>query len=479
MARLLYTIGDPVTLLSMKRRALVTVMAMAVAVGVSAETPVVSLSESIDAALANGFDNKILQATLDVSRAQYAETVSKNALGLAGTAAAGYNYPFGNSAVEISKSSYLSSTSTATQGVLVGLGLNGPLTSIALSALPWSPPVGSGDNTSLVGISATQVLWNGYPGGTGQATVDLGLLSLQGAELSTQTSRLSLVYRVKQAYFTMFAAQENLTVTQQILAKQNALLDQLTTVYKLKQASDVDLKTAQINAQSAAIDVKTAEHTLRQARIQLSILMGRPLDAQYDVTAPDVPAVPASTLSDAIATALSQRPDIKQLELSRKSVAVNIALAQGQATPTISVTGGINQAFDWDLQTAWYANAGVKISLPILDAGAAQNLVIAGQKQDQAYALQEQQLRATITAAIQNDWEALDLANQRVELARLTAENDDLLVEVYKIQAQNGTASEQDLLTASVNAASAHTAYVQAQSNAKLAVLQLLNDMGY
>jgi hypothetical protein len=30
-----------------------------------------------------------------------------------------------------------------------------------------------------------------------------------------------------------------------------------------------------------------------------------------------------------------------------------------------------------------------------------------------------------------------------------------------------------------VNAASAHTAYVQAQSNAQLAVLQLLSDMGY
>jgi len=34
-----------------------------------------------------------------------------------------------------------------------------------------------------------------------------------------------------------------------------------------------------------------------------------------------------------------------------------------------------------------------------------------------------------------------------------------------------------DLLTASVNAANAQTAYVQAQSTAQLAVLQLLSDM--
>jgi len=54
-----------------------------------------------------------------------------------------------------------------------------------------------------------------------------------------------------------------------------------------------------------------------------------------------------------------------------------------------------------------------------------------------------------------------------------------MLVDVYRIQNQNGAASTQDLLTASVNAATAHTAYVQAQSNAQLAVLQLVSDMGY
>jgi outer membrane protein TolC len=117
--------------------------------------------------------------------------------------------------------------------------------------------------------------------------------------------------------------------------------------------------------------------------------------------------------------------------------------------------------------------------MPILDAGAVRNLVEAALQQDEAYRLQEQQLRKSIVAAIENDWESVQLQNERVELARLTAENDDLLVEVYKIQVQNGTASTQELLTASVNAASAHTAYVQAQSNAQLAVLQLLSDMGY
>jgi outer membrane protein TolC len=268
-------------------------------------------------------------------------------------------------------------------------------------------------------------------------------------------------------------------VTRQILDKQNALLTQITTVYNLKQASDVDLKTAQINARSAQVDVENADHTLRIARIQLAILMGRPTEDVFGVEQQPPLPLPAASLPEAISLAMSHRTDFQQLELSRKSNGVDLALAKGQGTPTVSLTGGVAQIFDWSATSAWLVNAGVKVSMPILDAGAVRNLVDAALKQDEIYAVQERQLQKTIAAAIQNDWEAVQIQNERVEVARLTAENDDLLVEVYKIQNQNGTASTQDLLTASVNAASARTAYVQAQSNAQLAVLQLLGDMGY
>ena len=225
--------------------------------------------------------------------------------------------------------------------------------------------------------------------------------------------------------------------------------------------------------------MESADHVQRIARIQLAILMGRPPESDFAVSRPDPQPLPAASMQEAVALALSHRVDFQQLQLSRKSTAVDLQLARGQATPSVSVTGGFSQYFDWNGQSAWLANAGVKVAMPILDAGAAKNLVDAALKQDEIYALQARQLQKSIAATIQNDWEAIQIQNERVEVARLTAENDDLLVEVYRIQNQNGTASTQDLLTASVNAASARTSYVQAQSNAQLAVLQLLSDMGY
>ena len=473
------------------KRFLTLVLAVAVPVlsGFGQETPpVVTLQQCIDSALASSDSYKILQGTLAVSKAQYAESVSKNSLGLQASAGAGYNVlAYNNGSYLSGKSSSLSSSTSSPQGAAVGLGLASPMTSITVSASPFSPPAGnspsssgSTDLTSSAGLSVSQTLWNGYPGGTAKAAVDKSLLSLQGQELSTESGKLGLIYQVKQAYFALFTAQQDLDSKKQILDRQNALLDQITAVYNLKQASAVDLKTAQINAHSAEIDVRTSEHTLRLARIRLANLVGIAPDRVFAAAQPADESLPAASLEAAVSIALQQRVDLKLIELSRKSNAVDLAVARGLSTPTVSVMGGVDLYMDNTTSNfAGLANAGVKIAMPILDAGAARNLVDQGTRLDEVYQSQGAQLRKSIAADVQDAWESMELAREKADLAGQAAENDDLIVEVYKIQSRNGTASTQDLLTASVNAATAHTAAVQAQAAAQLAILQLLNVMGY
>ncbi len=323
--------------------------------------PVITLQQSIDAALAKGDSYRILAGNLAVARAQHAENVSKNSLALSGSLAAGYNESLytnttdsGNIAVLESRASNLESSSVSAQGAAVGLGVAGPNTSVSVSATPLSPPIGNlppgivgeGDWTSGLGLNVNQVLWSGYPGGASQATVDKSLLTLQGQELSTESGRLNLIYQVKQAYFAMFTAIQDLDSKQQVLDKQNALLDQITAVYNLKQASAVDLKTAQINAHSAEIDVRTSEHTLRLARIRLAIIMAAPTDTDFTVEQPPDEKVPAASLEEAISQALSRRVDAKLIELSRRSNAVDLAVARGQSAPTVSVGGGVDLFLD-------------------------------------------------------------------------------------------------------------------------------------
>ena len=442
-------------------------------------SPVMALQQSIDAALANGDDNKVLQGNLDVARAQHALNVSRNSFTLSGSG--GYNFSTNYGPPNyLSSKPFASAGGTSPLGPVAGLTLAGPLTSVNLSAYPWIAPAGALlDNASSLGLTVSQTLWNGYPGGSTQATFDKSLLTLQGKELATDASRLGIVYSVKQAYYLMLAAQRTLGTKRQILDKQNGLLTQIQAVYDLKLAALVDLKTAQLNARSAQVDVDSATHDLRFARIALATLMGMPPDSDFVVAEADDPVIPAATEEEAVSQGVGRRVEIKQVELSLKSSNIDLAVARGQGTPTLSVSGGASILLDWNGTNGGTVNAGARVALPILDAGGVKNQVGGILRQNDVYVLQETQLRKSITTAIQNAWDNLALAREKLELAGLTADTSALQYKITNAMHDAGTASTQDLLTASVNAATGQTALATAESAVQLAALQLLSVMGY
>ena len=440
--------------------------------------PIVTVGESVDAALSGGNDMKILQGNLDLTRAQYAGAVSKNSLTLAASGSYGAVTAFGNTTVLGPASSGIAA-GTVAQSDQLGLTLAGPMTNVALTASPYVAPRGAAQPTSSVGLAVSQTLWNGYPGGVGKAAVDKGLIGLQGKELSTESGKLALVYKVKQAYYTMLAAQRALTLKKNTLDRYAAILAQISAVYDLKQASTIDLRTAQYNVRSAQIDVESAQRDLRVARVALANTAGWPADRQFAVAETEDPKVTAATVEDAVADGLGRRVEIKQLGLNRKSTAIDLAIARGQATPTVSVTGGGTAAVDWSGTLGATATAGLRIAIPILDAGSVKSQLDAVAAQNAVSAAQDDQLRRSITSDIQAAWENVRIQNERIELAGLAAETNDLQFQIAKTQLDGGTASNQDLMTASVNQANAQTALVSARSAAQLAVLQLQSVMGY
>jgi outer membrane protein TolC len=298
----------------MKRWMLVFVAALTpVAPLISQQSlPVITLQQSIDATLANGDDNKILRGNLDIARAQHALNVSRNSLSLGASAGYAGDWGFGSSSLLGSVTNPL----TSAPGPTAGVSVSGPLTAISVGVSPYIPPLSGSVSTTVgaaAGVSATQTLWNGYPGGPAQATVDKSVLSLQGKELATEAGRLGLVYSVKQAFYTLLAAQRALGVRKQISEKQDSVLKQIEAIYELRSASLADLKTAQVNARSAQADVDSAENDLRFARIALATFMGRPADDEFTAAEAPDPSLPVSTAEEAVARGLRQRVEIKQI----------------------------------------------------------------------------------------------------------------------------------------------------------------------
>ena len=457
-------------------------------------TATLTLAQAVDAALSQGSDSRILKKNLDVGREQYRLSVSQNSFALSGSLGESGTYGFGDDTLLLGNSL----ASGFNQTPQAGLSLNSPLTSIGVNVSPYlaaNPLITEFSNlssifpgsslvapgpTGNVGLSVNQTLWNGFPGGTGRAAVEKSLLALRGKELSAESGKLNVISTVTQAYFVMLGAQRNLIVKEQILEQQNTLLSQISALQKINQATAVDLRGAQINAQSAEIDVSSARNDLHIARIRLAQLIGWPRDREFSITEEEDPQMPVAGVDEAVAEAMKRRTEFLQIELNRQSLMIDRALIAGRRTPTISVNGGVTVIVDWNrLNSAGQGSLGIQLGMPILDAGAAGHQLEANRIQNEVYGAQEDQLRASIATDVEEAYELVQISLQRLQVARLTAEKYDLIFKLKKAEAQYGAASTQDLLNASVDTANAQSAVVRAQRDAQLAVLQLRNAMGY
>ncbi len=438
-----------------------------------------TLEECVQTALASGLENGILRDTLQVARDQHLQTVAGASFNLSGSLGYQYNSEVLGDASLGSNKTLLSAITTP--GAQASLSLGSPLTSLSLSTEPYLPPGTTGTpgvSSSAAEASVKQVLWNGYPGGPQRAAVQKSQLTLRGKELADASGRLALIHSVKQAYYLMLSAQRGIGVGEQNLAKQSSLLQQMQAIYDLKQASMADLQTARINVRSAEIDLRSAQYDLGSARLRLVGLMAVSPDEAFAVAEAEDPKPLDFSLEQAIRDGLAQRVEIVQLDLNRKSNAIDLALARWQATPSVSVSAGAAWIQDWGGSSAAVGGVGVGIGLPIVDSGLAARRREEKLKQDELYGLQEAQLRRDITADITDAYGQVGLQLERLELARLSAENLDLLLEVAKTENKFGTMTNQDLLTAAVNSVNGHNALAKARVDAQLAELTLRAAMG-
>lgn len=450
---------------------------------------VLTLEQCLASALSKSDSGAILQKNLDISQAQYYEIIAKNSLSLTGGLGGGATGGLGSDALLSYNATTVGTPVDYTTAIplsyMGSLSLNGPSTSLSISGGGAFSTVGkTGIGASSFALSLSQNVWDGYPGGVARANVRQGLLNFQNAEFAAEANKLTLAYQIKQAYYSMLNAQRKIDVDAQNVDLQKSALEQEQVLYNLQQAVDVDLQTAKINLKSAEVDQKTDLIALVSARKALANLVGLKAGEDFTVAETADPKVSIQSLEEAIATGLDKRVELKELEVSRSIAAVQLGLIKAQTSPTVALIGtsywlnALNAETVTSEQNAFTIYLGGKIGLPILDSGSAEYQKEANRYQDSVYDLQDDQLHRSISLAIENDYEAVQLQTEKLELAKLTSENSVGQYNLKKVQRQYNTATNQDVLAAAVNMVNASTALAASRNALELAILQLQNDMG-
>jgi NodT family efflux transporter outer membrane factor (OMF) lipoprotein len=294
-------------------------------------------------------------------------------------------------------------------------------------------------------------------------------------------ARLSLQGSLAQTYFSLRAADAQISVIDKALASYQHALELTQNRYDSGVTSAADVAQAQSQLKSTQAQVIEARINRAQLEHAVAILTGQApaafsLPAQAVLPpAPEVPGFLPSTL-------LERRPDIAAAERRVAAAFAQQGVARAAFFPslTLSANAGYKGSTMADLISApnlfWTLGPGLALSL--VDGGARRAAEEqASANTDQAVAL----YRQTVLVALQEVEDNL-VVSQRLDEERqvliesLAAANKALTVVSNQYQA--GTVSFLNVLAAQTTALSAERSLLDVQSRKLVASAQLLKNLG-
>jgi outer membrane protein TolC len=290
----------------------------------------------------------------------------------------------------------------------------------------------------------------------------------------------SVVYQVKQDYYTLLGDQDTVLLRQATSTQAAENLALYNGLFTAQRATKLDVLEVQVALTQAQLDVLTSQNTVVTDRKKLSLAIGWPLEKQYSAADSPLPDLPTLATEEALKSAFQNRSELLILEQNIAAAVIALSLQKSQSLPVVSLTASLGVAQDWTANTnAGFFTAGVSIALPPLLDGGLQNAQVQ-QAADQlaAYKVQQAQQGQSIAIDVGNALFGVTDARDRNALAAQNLLQAQGQYNLEKAKLSVGTGTTLDVLTAFSVLATARVGRAQAKSNYLLAVLNLYNVMG-
>ncbi|MGL4205587.1 MAG: efflux transporter outer membrane subunit, partial [Aeromonadaceae bacterium] len=206
-----------------------------------------------------------------------------------------------------------------------------------------------------------------------QSLKDQALENYLAQQESQRSTHIALVASVANAYLTLLADQDLLTLSQQTLQTEQESYELTQKKFNLGAASDMELAQGKTTLESARVSQAQYQRQVAQDKNALMLLIGGnlPADLQQTRALDDVALTPVPV--GAPSSLLQQRPDVLAAEHSLKAANANIGAARAAFFPTISLTATAGSASN-ELSSLFDSGNGTwlfmpKLSLPIFDGG--------------------------------------------------------------------------------------------------------------
>lgn len=201
---------------------------------------------------------------------------------------------------------------------------------------------------------------------------DEALENYLATEQARRSAQILLVESVANAYLTLAADRENLTLAEKTLATQQDAYNLIKRRHDLDLASELDLYRAQTQVDAARGDIARFTQLVAQDENALNLLVGSPSPIKLPPTELGSITPPKEISPSLPSEVLLRRPDLLQAEHQLKAANADIGAARAAFFPRISLTAAFGTSSS-ELSGLFQAGSAAwsyapQIVMPIFDA---------------------------------------------------------------------------------------------------------------
>lgn len=286
-----------------------------------------------------------------------------------------------------------------------------------------------------------------------------------GAEAQNiEATRAQIILQVDGAYMGALEADSLVRVAEDTVKMRRLVRDQTATLAKNKIKSDLDASFAEVNLQEALLLLSKTQNDLQSSFASIAALLDEPEVASYRLADSPAPGPLPSSVSDLIALAINNRPELKRLRLEHQS-AKEFAKAEAALNrPTLSVQGaaGILPWHDPSLNQDYVA-AGIVLSWPIFSGGlnTARRTEALLRAQALEAGLREEENNAV--RDVRTGWLAANNARERTVITKILLEQADKSLALAQARYGVGSSSIVELSQAQLSQTAAAITHTNAR----------------
>lgn len=229
--------------------------------------------------------------------------------------------------------------------------------------------------------------------------------------------RQSIALQAVQAYNSLLLAIEYVRINERTLEQRQAHLTNVRNRRAAGVATELDALRTEVDVENQRAQLTRAQGRVDYARATLNAVMLRPIDAPISPTDTLESAPLPDTLQQALAAAVTDRPEVKSAALNEQVRAEVVGIEKAERMPTFDFNGSFGYSvreprnyFKWDYSNWTF---GVFVSMPIFDGGRSAGRIA------QARAEQAKAAQAKLAAENQVRLEATDAFDRLNVAARL------------------------------------------------------------